>query len=92
MTIITVASLQGRLTIAERRKLAEVRAVVIRNILAAMADALHIAKPSSTSRVTFRVLDEGSWSSRGDVLSILDLLDTGVFTPNRIAAIRQAVR
>jgi phenylpyruvate tautomerase PptA (4-oxalocrotonate tautomerase family) len=157
MTIITVASLQGRLTIAERRKLAEtltdavlvpevgqpapaarrgfqvhfverapdclaiggklladhdpkhdvmtidvavmdaawpaeVRATVIRNILAAMAEALGMAKSSSTWWVTFRVIDEGSWGSRGDVLSILDLVDTGAFTADRVAAIRQAVK
>jgi phenylpyruvate tautomerase PptA (4-oxalocrotonate tautomerase family) len=157
MTIITVASLEGRLTLAERRKLAEtltdavlvpevgqpaaaarrgfqvhfvehapdclaidgkllvdhdprpdvmtidvavmdaawpaeVRATVIRNVLAAMATALGMGRPSSTWWVNFRIIDEGSWGSRGSVLSILDLLDTGVFTPDRVAAIRQAVR
>jgi hypothetical protein len=41
--------------------------------------------------VTFRVIDEGSWGSRGGVLSILDLLSSGVFTPERTAAIRAAI-
>jgi len=71
---------------------AEVRAAVIRNILAAMAEALGTAKPSPAWWVNFRIIDEGSWGSRGAVLSIFDLLDSGVFTPDRIAAIRQAVR
>ncbi|WFU44837.1 hypothetical protein QA640_21695 [Bradyrhizobium sp. CB82] len=34
---------------------------------------------------------KGSWGSRGGVLSILDLLDSGVFTPARIKAIRDAI-
>ena len=41
--------------------------------------------------VTFRVIDEGSWGSRAQVLSILDLLASGVFTPERIAEIRKAL-
>jgi phenylpyruvate tautomerase PptA (4-oxalocrotonate tautomerase family) len=69
----------------------DVRAVVIRNLLAAMAEVLAIATPSPTWWVNFRVIDEGSWGSRGNVLSILDLLGTGVFTPERVTAIRQAV-
>lgn len=69
----------------------EVRAVVIRNLLAAMAEGLGMARPSPTWWVNFRVIDEGSWGSRGGVLSILDLLGTGVFTTERIAAIGQAV-
>jgi hypothetical protein len=69
----------------------DVRAVVIRNLLAAMAEVLGIAKPSPTWWVNFRVIDEGSWGSRGNVLSILDLLGTGVFAPERVATIRQAI-
>jgi hypothetical protein len=42
--------------------------------------------------VTFRIIDEGSWGSRGRALSILDLVDSGVFTNERAAAIRAAVR
>jgi hypothetical protein len=33
----------------------------------------------------------GSWGSRGSVLSILDLLSSGVFTPERVAEIRKAL-
>ncbi|WP_255441466.1 hypothetical protein [Actinoplanes sp. ATCC 53533] len=39
----------------------------------------------------FRVIDEGSWGSRGGVLSVLDLLDPRVFTTERITAIRSAL-
>lgn len=67
---------------------AEVRAEVIRNILAALAEALGTATPSPTWWVNFRIIEEGSWGSRGGVLSILDLLASGVFTDEKIAAIR----
>ncbi|HUG21388.1 hypothetical protein [Piscinibacter sp.] len=38
-----------------------------------------------------RAIDEGSWGSRGTVLSVLDLLASGVFTPERVAEIRKAL-
>ena len=37
------------------------------------------------------VIDEGSWGTRGGVLSILQLLDSGAFTTERIKAIRDAI-
>jgi phenylpyruvate tautomerase PptA (4-oxalocrotonate tautomerase family) len=70
---------------------AEVRAVVIRNVLARLADACGMQAPSPTWWVNFEIIQEGSWGSRGDVLSILQLLDSGVFTPERISAIRAAI-
>jgi phenylpyruvate tautomerase PptA (4-oxalocrotonate tautomerase family) len=69
----------------------EVRAVVIERVLAAMAEACGLAAPPPAWWVTFRVIDDGSWGSRGGVLSILDLLDDRVFTADRIAAIRTAL-
>ena len=68
-----------------------VRRQVIENVLAAMAKACGQAQPSPAWWVTFRVIDEGSWGSRGSVLSILDLLSSGVFTSERVAEIRQAL-
>ena len=68
-----------------------VRARVIENLLAAMARACGQAEPSPAWWVTFRVVDEGSWGSRGGVLSILDLLASGVFTAERVAAIRAEI-
>ena len=68
-----------------------VRANVIANLLAALARALGRDEPSPTWWVTFRVIDEGSWGSRGGVLSILDLLSSGVFTPERIAEIKENI-
>lgn len=65
----------------------EVRAEVITRLFAALADALGLPAPSPTWWINFRVIEEGSWGSRGGVLSILDLLDTGAFTPARSAAI-----
>ncbi|MEV5614083.1 tautomerase enzyme [Streptomyces sp. NPDC052225] len=66
----------------------EVRAEVIERLLAAMADACGLAEPSPAWWVNFRVIDEGSWGSRGGVLSVLPLLDTGVFTEEKAKAIR----
>ncbi|MFJ7335836.1 hypothetical protein ACIQUU_21630 [Streptomyces sp. NPDC101116] len=41
--------------------------------------------------VNFRVIDEGSWGSSGGVLSILPLLESGVFTQDRVKAVRAAL-
>jgi len=67
------------------------RADVIQRILAAMTDACGLAEPSPAWWVNFRVIDDGSWASSGGVLSILDLLDTGVFSAERATAIREAL-
>lgn len=69
----------------------EVRKQVTENVLAAMAKACGLDKPSPAWWTTFRTIDEGSWGSRGTVLSILDLLTSGVFTTERIAEIRMAL-
>ena len=71
---------------------AEVRAEVIRNVLARLAEACGMQTPAPTWWVNFEIIDEGSWGSRGGVLSILQLLETGVFTPERITAIRAALQ
>ena len=49
-------------------------------------------KPLPTWWVTFEVIDEGSWGSSGSVLSILDLLNSGVFTKERVDAIRKKIK
>ncbi|CBG75269.1 MULTISPECIES: tautomerase family protein [Streptomyces] len=69
----------------------EVRAEVIERVLAAMAAACGLPEPSPTWWVTFRVVDEGSWGSGRGVLSVLSLLDSGVFTEEKATAIRRAV-
>lgn len=66
----------------------DLRKQVIGNILDAMAQACGLSAPPPSWWVTFRVVEEGSWGSRGGVLSILDLLDSGVFTAERAGAIR----
>ncbi|AWL96414.1 MULTISPECIES: tautomerase family protein [Bradyrhizobium] len=71
---------------------AEVRAEVIRNVLARLAEACGMQTPAPTWWVNLEVIDEGSWGSRGGVLSILQLLESGVFTPERIKAIRGAIQ
>jgi phenylpyruvate tautomerase PptA (4-oxalocrotonate tautomerase family) len=71
---------------------ADVRAEVIGNVLARLAEACGMVAPSPTWWVNFEIIDEGSWGSRGRVLSILELLESGVFTPERIKAIRAAVQ
>ena len=47
----------------------EDRATVIRNIHAALADACGMKAPSPAWWINFRVIEEGSWGSRGGVLS-----------------------
>ncbi|MFF3653945.1 tautomerase family protein [Streptomyces olivochromogenes] len=69
----------------------EVRAEVVERVLAATAEACGLSKPSPAWWVNFRVIDEGSWGSSGGVLSVLSLLDSGVFTEEKIKAIRTAV-
>ncbi|AZQ36590.1 tautomerase enzyme [Streptomyces cyaneochromogenes] len=69
----------------------EVRAEVIERVLAALAAACGMDRPSPTWWVTFRVIDEGSWGSSGGVLSVLSLLDSGVFTAERVKAVRAAL-
>jgi hypothetical protein len=68
-----------------------VRSQVIANLLAAMAEACGQDQASPAWWVTFRVIDEGSWGSRGGALSILDLLASGVFTAERAAQIRTEI-
>jgi phenylpyruvate tautomerase PptA (4-oxalocrotonate tautomerase family) len=71
-----------------RRK---VRAEVIKRVLAALAEACGLPKPSPAWWVNFRVIDEGSWGSSGGALSVLSLLDSGVFTEEKAKAIRAAI-
>jgi phenylpyruvate tautomerase PptA (4-oxalocrotonate tautomerase family) len=68
-----------------------VRAEVIANLLTAVAKVCGQAVPSPGWWVNFRVIDEGSWGSRGAAISILDLLATGVFTAERVTAIRAEI-
>lgn len=70
---------------------ASVRSVVIANILQALASALEVDAPSPAWWVLFSVIEEGSWGSRGGVLSILDLLQSGVFTEDKQQAIRARI-
>jgi phenylpyruvate tautomerase PptA (4-oxalocrotonate tautomerase family) len=67
------------------------RAEVIERVLAALTAACGVEEPSPAWWVNLRVIDDGSWASSGGVLSILDLLDTGVFSPERAGAIRAAL-
>lgn len=69
----------------------EVRKHVIERVLAALADACGLGKPSPAWWVNFRTIDEGSWGSSGSVLSVLSLLDSGVFVEERAKAIRAAI-
>jgi phenylpyruvate tautomerase PptA (4-oxalocrotonate tautomerase family) len=70
---------------------AQVRERVIRGVLARLAEACEMQKPSPNWWVTFQIIDEGSWGSRGGVVSILQLLDSGAFTAERASAIRDAI-
>jgi phenylpyruvate tautomerase PptA (4-oxalocrotonate tautomerase family) len=69
------------------------REAVIRNVFAALTEALGMKTPSPGWWINFRIIEEGSWGSRGGVLSFHDLLDQGgtAFPPERTAAIRTAL-
>ncbi|KAK1184855.1 tautomerase enzyme [Streptomyces sp. NBS 14/10] len=69
----------------------EVRAEVIECVLAALAEACGLPEPSPSWWVNFRVIEEGSWGSGGSALSILSLLESGVFTEEKAKAIRAAI-
>jgi hypothetical protein len=64
---------------------------VIDGLFIALACGLGVETPSPTWWIQFRVIDEGSWGSRGGVLSILDLLATGAFAPERALDIRRHI-
>jgi hypothetical protein len=66
----------------------DVRREVIENILTALAAGLEVEMPGPAWWATFRVIDEGSWGARGGVLSIIDLLKSGVFSAEKEGAIR----
>ncbi|MCF1598049.1 tautomerase family protein [Streptomyces muensis] len=69
----------------------DVRAEVIERVLAALTAACGTQGPSPAWWVNFRVIDEGSWGASGGVLSVLSLLDSGVFTGERAKAVRAAL-
>ncbi|MFF3584864.1 hypothetical protein [Streptomyces mirabilis] len=69
----------------------EVRTEVIERVLAALAEACGLPKPSPAWWVSFRVIDEGSWGFSGGALSVLSLLDSSVFTEEKAKAIRAAI-
>lgn len=66
----------------------QVRSRVITNLLAALAAATGLQTPAPGWWINFRVIDEGSWGSSGRVLSVHDLLASGVFTDEKVAAIK----
>jgi hypothetical protein len=70
---------------------ATVRRRVIENVLRCLADACGLPASPPTWWVQFQVIAEGSWGSRGTALSILDLLETGVFSAERAQEIRAAL-
>lgn len=69
----------------------EVRSEVIERVLSAMAEACGLPEPAPAWWVNFRVIDEGSWGSRGGVLSVLSLLESGVFTEKKAKVVRAAL-
>lgn len=67
------------------------RAMVIENVLTALAKALNADRPAPNWWVNFRTIDEGSWGAFGGALSVLTLLDMGLFTEEKAKAIREAI-
>lgn len=83
--VLDVAVMDAAWTRQDRKR-------VINALFAALARGLGMDQPSPTWWIQFRVIEEGSWGSRGGVLSIVDLLGTGAFTPERADAILAAVQ
>lgn len=69
----------------------EDRAQIIKNVYQVLCETLNIDEPSPAWWITFRIIEEGSWGARGKVTSILDLLKSGVFTPEKAKAIEQNI-
>ncbi len=82
---IDIAVMDGAWSTDDRRQ-------VIQNVFAALCNGLDVPAPSPTWWINFRIIPEGSWGSRGGVLSILDLLSTGAFTDQKAAEIRVAIQ
>ncbi|MFF8937968.1 hypothetical protein ACF08O_25185 [Streptomyces paradoxus] len=57
----------------------------------AVAAACGLGRPAPGWWVNLRVIDEGRWGSSGGVLPILPLLQSGVFTQERVKAVRAAL-
>ena len=82
LMLIEIDVMAGHWPASDRRK-------VIENTYRALGAAVGVDAVPPGWWVVFRSIDEGSWGSRGEVLSILALLDSGVFTADRAALIRQ---
>lgn len=64
-----------------------VRKSVIENIANALADVSGIDKPLNSWKSTFQVIDEGSFGTGPGVLSILSLLESGVFSAEKKSSV-----
>ncbi|MFM9281998.1 hypothetical protein [Paenibacillus jiagnxiensis] len=69
----------------------EIRNIVITNVYNSLISILEVQEPSPNWWVSFQVIEDGSWGSRGGVLSILDLVESGVFTDKKVKAIRKNI-
>lgn len=67
----------------------DVRSKVLSNIANALATVSGIPEPLNSWKVTLQVIDEGSWGTGKGVLSIFDLFASGVFTQEKMDAIRE---
>ena len=83
--LVDVAVMDGHWPASDRKR-------VIENLYATLCRVLDVAKAPPSWWVNFRVIEEGSWGSRGRVLSVLDLLDTGAFTHERAEQIKRSMR
>ncbi len=61
----------------------DVRREVIDRTLSALANANGVERPGADWWVNFRVIEEGSWGAYGSVISILSLLEAGVFSKEK---------
>ncbi len=67
------------------------RALIIKNVYQTLCETLDVDEPSPAWWITFHIIEEGSWGAKGSVMSILDLLKLGVFTPEKVKEIEKNI-
>lgn len=85
LMLVDIAVAEGDWPKSERKR-------VIEGIYAALVQALNVEEPSKDWWVKMKTVEEGSAATGGNVLSMLDFLELGIFSETKSAAIRKALQ